>query len=182
MERIKEGYARVSDVLAIFQAYSMVPRKALKRAQEAGVTVHEAIEMYFKGEFIPIHPKYIPYFSSFLKFIDKFDPKPVIVEKRFYDENWMITGKVDLIATIYGEDMLVDFKTGSMAHPEIWKLQGSFYRHMCRIPVEKLLFVQLSKEGNDPVIHDFEYSDCMVDVMSHAVKMHRYFSSFSPSR
>ena len=128
MEIIKPGYIRVSDILSIFQAYAHVDRKRLKKAQDTGTIVHKAIECFYEDEFSPIPKAVLGYFESFLKWNDKVRPTPLILEKRYYDDELLVTGRVDMIADINGEKVLVDFKTGSWEHRDIWNLQADFYK------------------------------------------------------
>lgn len=185
-EDIPEGYTRVSSILSIFQAYAFVDRAKLKRAQEVGTDVHAAIKSYFEGSFEPLEFKKAPYMESFLKWANGREIEPLLVEKRLFDHRLMITGQVDLLAKIEGENVLVDFKTGSWAHPEIWRLQGSFYRALIEdhwldddgpeMP-NRFLFIQLMKDGSDPILYDFKYHPSDLDVCLSAYRCYKYFSA-----
>ena len=164
MELIKPNYTRVSTVLSIFQQYSYVPSAKLKRAQDIGVDVHAAIETYFRGDFEPLSVRRVPYFESFLKWVEIFKPNPLLFEERFYDDKLMITGRIDLLARKDDQVVLIDFKTGSWAHPEIWELQATFYRYLLEINEypylpERFFFVQLMKDGSAPLTFEFKYDE-----------------------
>lgn len=177
MEVIKSGYTRVSDVLSIFQAYAHVPRDKLRKAQETGTLVHEAIEKYLKGSFFPLPSKEAGYFSSFLKWHSAFELKPLVIEERFYNDDLHLTGRVDLLAELNGKITLIDFKTGSWAHPEIWKLQGTFYKHLItEFEIKDFLFVQLNRDGSFPLPYDLTYDPNDWEVCLAALKAYGYFN------
>lgn len=175
---IPEGYTRVSEILSIFQAYAFVDQQKLKRAQQIGTGVHEAIEAYFKDGFEPLDRKKAPYFESFLKWVEGKDIKVHMLETRLYDHPRKITGRIDLLANIDGMNVLVDFKTGSWSHPEIWRLQATFYRSMIHqddlIP-DHYLFVQLNKDGVTPIVWPMHYDAADWEVCKAALQCYDYF-------
>jgi hypothetical protein len=181
MEDITEGYVRVSDILSIFQSYAHVPRAQLKKAQDIGTDIHAAIEAFYKDEFTPLDKKKNPYFESFLKWNDRLLPEPVLIEKRLYGEELMITGRIDLLVQSGGKSVIVDFKTGSWAHPEIWRLQGAFYRYLVATSgiafPDVFIFVQLQKDGSYPNIHEFIYRDRDWNVCLSALECYKFFKN-----
>lgn len=182
MEVIKEGYTRVSEILSIFQAYSFIPKEKLRKACELGTDIHEAIEAYFKGEFTPLSEKKSPYFESFLKWVEQIHPVPICQEKRFYSDSLMVTGKLDLIANIGEEAYIIDFKTGSWSHPEIWKLQLHFYALLMSMDCnevipEKFMIVHLKKEGIAPDIYTFSYEHQTTQICLKSLECYRFFKN-----
>ena len=188
MEKIPDGYTRVSEILSIFQSYAHVPKDKLKRAQDVGTDVHEAIETYLKGDFIPLGSKLSPYFDSFLHWVQNVKMTPILMEERLFDHGQLITGRIDLLAEIDGKNVLVDFKTGSWAHPEIWKLQGTFYRGLLEgywlgndgpeMP-DKFLFIQLQRDGSPPILFNFDFDPLDVAVCTAALRCYHYFKKTS---
>lgn len=186
MELLKPGYARVSQILSIFQAYSQVRPEKLKKAQDIGTHIHTAIEEYFDGTFYALTGQLDLYFSSFLKWVENQDFKILMVEKRFYDHELRITGRIDLLADINGEVTLIDFKTGSWAHREIWKLQATFYRYLIGMseeydfqPPNKFIFVQLQKDGSAPIAYEMTYEPSDWNVCESALTCYQYFCPMS---
>lgn len=185
MEIIQPGYMRVSEILSIYQAYAYVPRDKLKKAQEVGTVIHEAIEGYYRGEFLALRSCQFPFLQSFLKWADKTPLTAIMAEERFYLPEIRVTGRIDMLASINGESVLVDFKTGSWAHPEIWRLQGTFYRamiahgpHKDPMPTpDKYLFVQLKKDGSDPTVYEMNYKERDWEQCVRAVEDYMYFKS-----
>ena len=180
MDRDLEKYIRVSSILGIFQAYSYVEPAKLKKAIEIGTGIHEAIESYFKQEFQPLVKKQEPYFQSFLQWVDAFHPKPIVCEERFWDDSLMITGKIDLLATIDEEPYLIDFKTGSWAHLEAWELQLTFYRFLIQshgtfhVP-NKFMIVHLQKSGEAPKIYTFDFKEETLQCCFSALRCYEFF-------
>jgi len=178
MELIDPSYTRVSQILSIFSNYAHVPPAKLKKAQEIGTDVHAAIEAYFRDGFEPLSRSRTPYFESFLKWADVVHPDPIIFEKRFNDENWKITGRIDLLAKIDGKSCLIDFKTGSWVHPEIWELQLTFYRHLLFLHdhvVDDFMIVQLSKDAESPKVYKYKYDSMLLDICMGALDCYRFF-------
>ena len=179
-EIIDPKYTRVSQILSIFQSYAHVPHSKLKKAQDTGTEIHGAIEAYFRDEFEPIQAKNCPYFESFLQWADILHPNPIRVEERLYDDKLLITGKIDLLAGIDDAYYLIDFKTGSWAHPKIWELQLTFYRHLLglyllpKLP-NKFMVVHLKAEGTAPDLYESKYDHKNLEVCMAALKCYRHF-------
>lgn len=179
MERDMEKYSRVSEILAIFQAYGFVDRKKLKKAQDIGTVIHAAIEEYFNDGFTPLDRIRSPHFESFLKWAESCSPKPLKLETRLFDDELMITGQFDMLAEIDGVKYLVDFKTGSWSHPEIWNLQMHFYRKLLETNkingFDHFLIVHLKKDGTEPDLHHFKADPYVSMICAFAYECHRYF-------
>ena len=101
---------------------------------------------------------------------------PEVIEKRFYDDELMLTGKVDLIAHLNGKKTIVDFKTGSQAHLSIWRLQATFYRFLTKEPIDDFLFVHLNRDGTFPALHHFTYDPKDLEVCLAALKCFHFFN------
>lgn len=172
MEIIREGYDRVTEILAIFSSFAHVDKKRLKKAQDLGTSVHDAIEKFYRGHFDPMGYLQNGYFESFLAWSAKNPVFPKVVEERFYDDTLMITGKVDLTTNCHE---LIDFKTGSWDHPEIWELQAQFYCHLLNNSIEKCYIVKLHSDGSYPMVYTFYPSEEKWEVCKHAIACYRYF-------
>jgi ATP-dependent exoDNAse (exonuclease V) beta subunit len=189
MELIEPNFTRVSDILQIFQAYAHVPIEKLRKAQELGTDIHSAIENFFNGKFTTLQEKKMSVFLSFLEWANHNNVKPILQESRFYDQGLKITGRIDLLAKVNDVITLVDFKTGSWAHPEIWRLQGTFYRHLIQhtnftkdadLPIpDRFLFIQLQKDGSFPRLFEFFYDSYDWNICVSAIKLYYYFKEAS---
>jgi hypothetical protein len=183
MEEIREGYHRVTDIVSIYQSFAHIPKAILKRACEIGNDVHEAIEAHLNGKWLPLAENKEGYFHSFLEWNRTVSFTPFWIENRLYDDVLKVTGKPDLICKMGDEAVLVDFKTGSIPKPEIWHLQGTFYRYLLKmnkfdlIP-NKFIFVNLQKDGSFPVLYEMEYQQKAWEVCDAALKAYEYFRTY----
>lgn len=180
MERDLSKYVRVSQILSIFGAYAYVPADKLKKAQDIGRDVHEAIEKYFQDEFCPLDWRKRPYFESFLIWADNIHPKPLLIENRLFDDVLKITGQIDLIADIGGDPVLVDFKTGK-PNLEIWELQLHWYFHLlelnkCPFLPKEFMVVNLSKNAEAPTIYSFPFNIDALKTCFHALECWKFFN------
>lgn len=179
-EEIPNGYRRVSDILSIFQNWAKVPQSILKRAQDLGTNVHEAIEAHLMDRWHPMEENVEKYLESWKIWFSTIPTMTILfTETRFNDPILMITGKPDLICEIDGKKTIVDFKTGSTLHPEIWRLQGTFYRYLLErerdIAINKFLFMKLHKDGSAPLLFPMEYRESDWTVCREAIRAYEYF-------
>ena len=104
---------------------------ALQKTADAGTEMHEAIEQYFRW---PVECKDMPYHDAlreklpkgFQAFIEKYQPRMVRMEERFYDDVLMVTGQPDFVGYVDGVLTVLDWKSSkrpSMKH----KLQAAIY-------------------------------------------------------
>lgn len=182
MKKISRNYIRVSQILNIFQNYRSVNREKLKKAQDMGTLVHEGIKDFFENKFHPVPGKGEGYFKSFLKWNELFRPRKLLSEARFYDDQLMITGMIDLLCNIDGNIYLIDFKTGSLSHPAIWELQLNFYYQLLvanenEILPSTLLIVHLDSDGTLPRLTQFPLNPEMKHTCLHALECFRYFQN-----
>lgn len=193
MDLIDPQYTRVTEILSIFQNYAHVDKAKLKKAQDIGTEVHAGIKDYFTWQFAPMSMRNEPYFESFRLWAETKRVKEheiMFLEERLYDPSLMITGQVDLVAELDGIPTLIDFKTGSWAHLEIWKLQLTFYRyliakkatgemeHLRRMIPDKFLIVQLDKNGGPASVFPMEYDPRDLEVCFSAYKCYKYFKGW----
>jgi hypothetical protein len=184
---IKDGYARVSDILRPWNDFSNVPEEILARKQRIGTDVHEAI--YLHNECMPMIYTTLRedaggYFVSFLEWSNLTGARVVFSEVRLYDEVFKITGKYDALVRFPDEDCLVmvDWKTSSSYNKDMgnnWALQGGFYHYLMKqndLPniSERFLFVQLDAKGGLPKVREFHFdTNLMSDCMAH-IQCYRY--------
>lgn len=181
MTRDISKYVRVTQILSIFQAYAHVPSQKLKRAQDIGTDIHAAIESYYRGDFEPLGLRRTPYFESFLCWEGNVGAKPILLEERLFNDNLMVTGKLDLLADIGGKALIIDFKTGQWTHREIWELQLHWYWFLLsnteKLPkIEKFLVVQLVADGSAPILHEFDIRIEALEMCMRSYECWKYFN------
>ncbi len=148
-EFIARGGVRITDALSPYTGYGKVDPEVLENAGRRGTRVHEWIDDYIKGIDGWNEDSGIGgYLESFKLFWYAFNPKPIIKEQRFYNEEHMITGQVDLIAEIADKRVLIDWKTSSSVN-KTYPIQAAAYASIIKPDyiVDSVLIVRLDKDG-----------------------------------
>jgi hypothetical protein len=154
MADIKLGYDRVTEILYPFSGLSSIPEHIIRHAAERGTKVHNICEsiMQGMGEW-GADEETQPYVDSFNKWW-LLGHKVVCIEERFYDDELMITGQVDMIIDTEDGLSIVDLKTSSK-ESKTWELQGAAYAYMARkagYDIKKIIFLHLNKLGGEPKV------------------------------
>lgn len=180
MER--EDYLRVTEVIRPFTGIEFVPDDILKPAGERGTLVHDYIEKKLSGFDVPVeHPQALPFLESFDIFWETsnhaFKDGKMILEKRFYCDEWKITGKMDCIIEVDNRVYIFDWKTSSQVQKS-WRLQGSAYKHLCEVnglrDVDDILFVKLSRDGKKPSLHKYDSYEEDLDIFHKCLELYRW--------
>lgn len=186
-EEIKPGYTRVSEILHQWRAYDMVDKNLLEERARIGTKVHMMIDADINN--VPFicddaTDEEKRYFDSYLAWKDSVKPKFIASEQRFYHESTKITGCVDAIVQIPWEErvVVIDWKTSSQPVKGIWDLQSAFYTFLAmENGVESLgdrsLFVQLSRDGSKPKIHEYFFDQNMLVTCMSAVNIYKFLIS-----
>lgn len=157
-------YARVSDILKQFNDFSGINEEVLRVKAALGTNVHDAIDDDIQGNYPAVLPNGIGYFESFQKWRSHVCPTFIESEVRYYDDKRMITGRIDALVKLQGENeaVLTDFKTSAQESPITWPMQAHLYYHLLTMAGKKVaprfLFLKLDKYGNLPKV--FEYKLC----------------------
>ena len=162
-EIIKPGYTRITEILAPFAGYGNVPLDILENACRRGEQTHDAIEAHFNGlgDLFEKTEDVAKYYQSFMEFLEHDFPietKTVFIEKRFYEDVWKITGKMDKVFTHDGKTILIDWKTSANENAT-WKYQGDGYKLILDangITLNEAWFVKLCKHGKRPKVFKYK--------------------------
>lgn len=179
---IKEGYIRVSQILAQWDRFSNVKPEVLEAKTILGSDVHEAIYAHENQIGVMLEDKPYGYFKSFLEWEKISGAKFIKNATRFYDDNMKITGEVDGIIKFPESEelLLIDFKTSATQDDLIWPLQGQFYYHLCLlnniIISKRFLFIQLNKNGEMPKIREYKASGKLMNVCISAYNCYQYMN------
>lgn len=152
-------YARVSSIVG--GDYSHIDPQVLKNKQDIGTLVHKAIDDSINGELpdMRIIP-HLGYYNSYRQWKLRTSPEFIQTEKRYLDNELMISGAIDCLAMMPYEKVptIIDWKT-SVSEAESWRLQGHLYHYLVSqdgMPISnRVLFLKLDKSGSSPVV--FEY-------------------------
>lgn len=186
MEKIKDGYTRVSEIVSVPGMFDMIPPDVLENKVRIGTNVHEAIHMDFLG-FVPdLAEDEKGYYESYLEWKGMTKASIAMSEDRFYDDALMITGAIDGLLRFPYEDNLVavDWKTSATctkAISDTWRAQGGFYHYLLKQNhvhnvSHRYLFVQLNPKGKLPKVKEFLFTQ---DIMNECLGLlHKYRWSF----
>jgi hypothetical protein len=106
-----------------------VPWRERDAAANRGTEVHKLAERLVKGEAVEVPGALSGYVDSYVKFLDEWQPKPVLVEATVANLRWKYAGQLDLVADLpNGERAVMDLKTSKGVYPET-SLQCAAYRH-----------------------------------------------------
>lgn len=131
-----------SDILELsgLVDFHSIPKKRLDIASERGTTVHRAIEAYETGAALELDGDIHERFTSFLRFREHADFQPVGPMERsiVYEHEGtgiLIGGTPDVVAIVYGQLHVCDFKTSHRTSGKrkeqqhlAWRLQLESYR------------------------------------------------------
>lgn len=157
-------YARVtSDVLNPFVNFDSIPQDVLERKAALGTRVHDAIHKEVQGEFPVIGLQEQPYFKSFELWRAAVQPAFLMMEQRVYCDQKMITGCIDALVKLEGEDkgVLVDWKTSVKESAITWPMQAHLYHYLLQSAgisvASRFLFVKLDPYGGLPKVFQYKF-------------------------
>lgn len=153
----RENYTRVTNILYPFSGLDKIDPEIVAHAAERGTKVHRICEgiMLGLGE-LGVDDETRGYVESFKKWWER-GHDVIMMEKRFWDDELMITGQVDLIINTPEGLAIVDLKTSSKPSPT-WEVQGNAYAYLARKAqhdIKKIFFLHLNKTGKEPKIYEY---------------------------
>ena len=155
-------YARVSEVISPFANFQGIPKEVLDNKAALGTRVHHAIQNEIEGNFPVVGLQEQPYVQSFEKWRHYLHPTFLKTEVRCYCNKKMLTGCIDALVKLEGEEkaVLVDWKTSVNESPITWPMQAHLYYYLLKetgIEVsDRFLFIKLNRSGDLPRV--FQYN------------------------
>ena len=153
-------YARVSAVTSKKGQFSHIPKHIVDNKCRIGSEVHEAIEADIEDSLPILSQDCMGYYKSYLAWKEEVQPHFIISEERFFCDKFMLTGKIDVIAKIGSENIVIDFKT-SAKESSSWVLQGHLYHYLLTEAQynisQRMMFVKLEKTGKKASIFEYFY-------------------------
>lgn len=168
LEHNGKVYARVSNILKPFVDFGDIDPLVLERKAALGTRIHEAIKSEIQGELPVVGLQEGGYFKSFELWRAAIQPTFVMTEKRVYCDDKMLTGCVDALIKLKGNDecVLVDWKTSVAESPVTWPMQAHLYAYLLEvsgIPVApRYLFVKLDRFGGLPKVFQYKFDSSLL--------------------
>lgn len=160
-----KDYVRVSQVLQPHTDFSHIPPSVLQNKADIGTRTHDAIHDFLLDKFPVLDEDTEPYFESFHRWYTRMTPLFVETEKRYFDDELMLTGCVDgVIELIPNKPTLIDFKT-SVSESPTWIMQAHLYYYLAlsRHLEHEFLFIKLAKNGTLPKVFTYKYNAKMLN-------------------
>lgn len=165
----EEKHLRVTEMLYPFSKMQFIDEIVLENAAARGTRVHAICEGIITGvgEW-DVEPALQGYVDSF-KLWWELGHKVVEIEKRFYCDELMITGQVDLLLQEDNELVVCDLKTSAQPS-KTWPVQGSAYAYLAK--ASKIKFIKLDRNGKPPKIYDYPVD---IPFVKKCLEVYKYF-------
>ncbi len=175
LEHNGKKYARVSDIIRPFSDFGHIDPAVLANKARIGTAVHGLIERDLKGEFVIPEDDEEGYFNSYVKWMSYVKPTFVQFEQRYFCDQLMLTGQIDGLVRMSGEELplLIDFKTSAHESPITWPMQAHLYSYLLHANDVaaglRFLFLKLDKYGDLPTAFSYRYDQkinkkCMIAI------------------
>lgn len=156
-------YPSVTQVLSVYQDFSMVPDHILHMASERGTRVHAICASLAQGLFVshrmitPDVEGYIQSFNQWFEYVDEV----VFVEGALVDPKLGFVGHPDLVVKMRGDTYLtlVDLKTPTIIG-KTWRAQIAAYWHLARkeFKIKRCGSLRLKQNGGFPIFDEYTKS------------------------
>jgi hypothetical protein len=121
------------------------PYRERDAAADRGTEIHGYAERLVKGEEVEVPPALARYVDSYIRFLDEWKPRPVLVEASVANLQWGYAGQLDLAADLpNGERALLDLKSG----------KGIYADHAPQVGAYRNAEIYLDDEGNERSLTD----------------------------
>ncbi len=172
----REKYKRVTNILYPFSGLDKIPAHIVAKAAERGTKIHTICEAIMSGiGEMGVDKETKPYVESFKQWWG--EGKPLVeMEKRFWCDEFKITGQLDMIIDTPEGLAIVDIKTSSKPS-KTWEAQGSAYSYLATqagYDIKKVYFLHLNRLGKPPKI--YEYSPDPIFFLT-ILRIHNHFWS-----
>lgn len=101
----------------------------LDQAARRGTEVHALAEKLVQGIEVEVPEALAGHVESYVKFLDEWEPEPILVEAVVASRRWRYCGTLDLVARLAGAVWLLDVKTARSGIFSEVALQLAAYRH-----------------------------------------------------
>lgn len=165
----RSDYLSVTTVLQPFSGVDKIPAYILAKAAERGDAVHKMIQGDLEGVGYFCLPEYQGYMKSYEKVKNRIQSIKHI-EKRYYEDDMKVKGKIDLICLFDGKPTVLDWKTSAKESPT-WQHQLSAYRHISFNLTSEIVAIRLDRLGGEPEVINYEYDLSVFQQCLHLYKI-----------
>jgi hypothetical protein len=113
---------------AIVAALKQAPYAERDKAANRGTEVHKLAEKLIVGAEVEVPDELAGHVEAYVRFLDDWQPDPVLVEFSGANRKWWYAGTGDLVADIRGDRWLLDVKTAKGVYGEN-AMQTDAYRN-----------------------------------------------------
>jgi len=183
MSDIKEGFTRVTSVFEPYTNFDAIDPVVLHRAANRGTRVHRYCELHMLGEYYPQpEEELVGYIDSFIQWYDKIVEKLICTEQRIYNNQYKLTGAIDIVAILKGDKSptIIDIKTPA-SESKTWCLQTAAYRLLynskmdVKLHADRRIALRLDKKGGYPKIHEYTENGRDLRLYLSALEVYKYF-------
>ena len=154
MEHNGKQFTTVTTVLQFCNGYGHIPANILQVAADRGQRAHSAIAARLKGLGSWGEDEDIQgYLKSFELISDRISDIQLI-EHRFFDDERLLTGQLDMIARLDGILYVIDWKT-SLRPNKTFPLQAAAYWQLSQSDATHACMIQLKKDGTKPNFYHY---------------------------
>lgn len=196
---IKSGYTRVSSLISELTQYNNINKQVLREKARLGTFVHNKISNLLELNYgtnnrlinqdalenishelteTTLHKDTKYYIEGFVQLCFEksiLAQNHLSIEKRYYNDEYMISGQVDLLTEYKDKIILIDWKTTSMFHELAASVQMYFYKMLVEesemVEIEECYIVQLTNYGSFNIykINHHKYIDIATKILTQHV-------------
>lgn len=199
---IKTGYTRVSSLISELSHYGNINKQILKEKARLGTFIHNKISQILEINLgtedqtinkdaiesinneikaIDIHSDTKYYLDGFIQLCKEktiLSKNHIAIEKRYYNDEYMISGQIDLLTQYEDKIILIDWKTTSVLHEVAASVQMYFYKMLVEesemVNVDECYIVQLTNFGSYNIhkVNHSKYINLAAKILSkHAMEL-----------
>ncbi|HEY5236578.1 MAG TPA: PD-(D/E)XK nuclease family protein [Rhabdochlamydiaceae bacterium] len=169
-------YARATATIKDYASFGGASEARIAAKGAIGTLVHNEIDGDLRKEMrLCLPPEHVGYFHSYRTWRDAVRLSVIKTEERYFDDELMFSGQIDLLATFPYDDtpVLIDWKTSS-SESKTWVLQAHLYAYLIRRSgmkiADRYLFIKLHPFGGKAQVFEYIYSDNNERVAINCVK------------
>lgn len=172
-------YPSVTQVLGLYNDFSMIRPEVLEHAAKRGTAVHKRCNAYALNLVcLQTDSETQPYFDSFRNWFNWYVESVLMTEQRLTCDKYCFTGKPDMVAMLKGDkhSTLIDFKT-PVTPGKTWPAQLAAYQYLAKKSYDPKRTGALMLSPKGQIARFIEYSDTAthLNAFLSALNAYRFF-------